>query len=431
MHDKRRYVKLAHLKRSALAAAALALLTATPARADLLFPGQVTDARLAAGSRNPTVGIVAGATVQLLTRGANDWSSSTVAFASPLELDGLARLPSGRIAMLARARDGSWLTLWDGQRRRDLHRDSREARFGPAGLTLDKAGRPVVAYALWYPSRRTFLRLARIGADGKLRVQRITREGFPPSLTVAAAMPVRLASGEIRVVETYVPAGIEWRLERGAWWGKLLHSSALGFPVGRIFAAVSGSTVYAAWTEAFPTLGPPAVVLATRGDRVRSGVALEDATAAGLALTPEGPELAANRCLPAASFGLEGNGVCGGLVAGSGVDGIVADYAATGTGRELLLQLPDGLHWFASPTPLPVRVTFSADFTGRVDGGAGGTVSIYRERPNEPRTLFSTVPLAADGAFSIPAPLTPVAAAYRAVYVDPATGIPYAALMRS
>jgi hypothetical protein len=414
-----------------IAAAVAALVVPSTAHADLLFPGQVADARLAAGAGSPTVGIVVGSEVRLLTRGANGWSSSTLTFASSPALDGLVRLPSGRIAVLARGRDGSWLTLWDGRRRRELRRDSKEARFGPAGLTLDKAGRPVVAYALWYPSRRTFLRLARIGADGKLRVGRITREGFPPSPVPAAAMPVRLGSGEIRVVETYVPAGIEWRLERGAWWGRLLHSSALGFPTGRIFAAAGGSTVYAAWTEAFPTLGPPAIVLATRGDRVQSGVVLEDATLAGLALGPAGPELAANRCLTAASFGVEGNGVCGGLVNGVGVDGIVADYAASGATRQLLLQLPDGLYWFSTPSPLPVRVTFDASFMGRVDGAAGGTVAIYRERPNEPRALFTTVPLAADGTFAVPAPLTPVAAAYRAVYVGPATGIPYAALIRA
>ncbi len=255
----------------------------------------------------------------------------------------------------------------------------------------------------------------------------MTREGFPPSRVPAAAAPVVLASGEIRVVETFLPGAISWRL---TGWGKLLFSSALGVPTGGVVAVASGSTVYAAWTEAFPTLGPPAVVLASHAERVQSGVALEDAVLAGLALTPEGPELAANRCIPAAAFGLEGNGVCGGIVAGGGVDGVLADYVAVGAERRLLLQTQDGLEWFSSPGPLPVRVTLNADLSGRVDGVSGGTVTIYRERPGEPRTQLATVQLGPDGAFSIPAPASPRAAAYRAVYSEPATGIPYAALVR-
>jgi len=214
---------------------------------------------------------------------------------------------------------------------------------------MDKAGRPVVAYALWFPTRRTFLRVARVTVNGKLTVKGLTRDGFPPSAAPPAAAPVVLGSGELRVVETYVPAGIEWRFEKGDWWGKLLHSSARGFPVGPIAAAASGSTVYAAWTEAFPAVAPPAIVLATRADRVRSGVALEDAVLGGLAVTSTGPELAANRCVPAAAFGLEGNGVCGGLITGAGVDGIVADYAAAASARRLLLQTADSLQWVLVP----------------------------------------------------------------------------------
>jgi len=435
MHDKRRYVKLSRkwpgrrLAPLALASVALGLATAEPVRAELLYPGQVAGAKFAAGSAGATVGFVVGARVELRTRGAAGWASSgAIAFRGPFALDGLARLPSGRSAVLARAQDGSWLELWDGRRRWSLRRDSVQARFGPAGLAVDKAGRPVVAYALWFPTRRTFLRVARVTVNGKLTVKGLTRDGFPPSAAPPAAAPVVLGSGELRVVETYVPAGIEWRFEKGDWWGKLLHSSARGVPVGPIAAAASGSTVYAAWTEAFPAVAPPAIVLATRADRVRSGVALEDAVLGGLAVTSTGPELAANRCVPAAAFGLEGNGVCGGLITGAGVDGIVADYAAAASARRLLLQTADSLQWFSSPTPLSPRVTFAPDFTGRVEGASGGEIAIYRERPGE-RTLFSTVPLSADGTFTVPAPAGAAAAAYRAVYTDPGTGIPHAALV--
>src|SRR5438874_697942 len=80
-----------------------------------------------------------------------------------------------------------------------------------AGLALDRAGSPVVAYALWYPSHRTFLRLARPRGD-TVRVQAVTRGGFPSTLGYAAAAPVVLDTGAVRVVETYLPAAIDWGL---------------------------------------------------------------------------------------------------------------------------------------------------------------------------------------------------------------------------
>jgi hypothetical protein len=423
-HDKRRYVKLAWI---ALGAAVLGAAFASPARAELVYAGQVDGARLvAAPGGGGSVVYVLGSKVVVATRNAEGWSSaSPMSFAAPVELDGAAATPSG-IAVLARARDGTSLVLWNGTRRIAFRRDSRQARFGPAGLAVDKQGRLVVAYALWFPSRKTFLRLARIGTGGAVSVRGVTKEGFPNSPTLPAAAPVVLASGEVRVVETFLPAAIDWGL---TGWGKLLFSSALGIPTGAVAAAASGSTLYAAWTEAFPTLGPPAVVLATHADRVHSGVEIENAAFAALAVTSAGPELAANRCIPAAAFGLDGNGVCGGLVAGAGVDGIVADYAATPTGRQLLVQMPDGLAWFATPSAPTIRVTFNPDLTGRVEGVAGGSVTIYRERPGTPRTQLAAVPLGSDGSFSIPAPASPVATAYRAVYTDPATGVPYAALV--
>jgi hypothetical protein len=259
---------------------------------------------------------------------------------------------------------------------------------------------------------------------------RITRKGFPPSATLPSAAPVLLPSGAIRVVETYAPAAIEWRPIPGDWVGRFLHSSALGVPVGTISTAVSGSVVYAAWTEAYPTLGPPAVVVASHGTHTASGVAVEDAVLAGLAVTTQGPEVAANRCVPAVAFGLTGDGVCGGLVGAAGLDGIVAGFAVAEDGsHELLLDSATGLDWFQSPGPLGVRVTLNRDLTGRVDGASGGAVQLYRERPGQ-RTLLGSFPLAADGSFTAGDPTaSPVVAAYRAVYVDAATGIPYAALI--
>jgi hypothetical protein len=73
----------------------------------------------------------------------------------------------------------------------------------------------------------------------------------------------------------------------------------------------------------------------------------------------------------------------------------------------------------------------AGNLAGRVDGASGGTVQVYRESPTSPRALVATVPLAADGSFTAAdtAPTSPTL--YRAVYVDGATGIPYASLLRT
>jgi hypothetical protein len=67
---------------------------------------------------------------------------------------------------------------------------------------------------------------------------------------------------------------------------------------------------------------------------------------------------------------------------------------------------------------------------GRVDGAAGGSVRIYRETTSG-RVALGAAQVAADGTFSFQdgAPASPTL--YRAVYVDAATGIPYAALLRT
>ena len=155
--------------------------------------------------------------------------------------------------------------------------------------------------------------------------------------------------------------------------------------------AASGSTVYAAWTEAYPTLGPPAVVLAHHGSTAGSAVAIENAVLAGLALTPEGPELAANRCF---------DGVCLGLVGSAGLDGIVAGFAVSPDGsRSVLLATDAGLDFYRSPADLPVSVSLNRNLSGHVDGVAGGVVTLYREHADAPRVAVGTFPVATDGSF--------------------------------
>ncbi|MDQ2981215.1 MAG: hypothetical protein M3R26_02680, partial [Actinomycetota bacterium] len=104
----------------------------------------------------------------------------------------------------------------------------------------------------------------------------------------------------------------------------------------------------------------------------------------------------------------------------------------------LLLAGPGGLSWFRAPRPPQIRLSLEAVasgagsvlVSGRVRGGAGGTVTVYRERPGLPRESAGTVRLTADGSFSLVDRPQARPLLYRSVYVDAATGIPYATLLR-
>jgi hypothetical protein len=418
------------VRRLALPLALLAVWAGT-ARAEAVYRGEpVTDARLAIGpAGEPIAAYIANGLLSLATRHDGAWTSQAL-FVLPsrnAELDGLTVSTGGRVDLLVRDRSGRWLASADqsgpaGWRLRLIRPDARRDLIGPGGLVLDAQQRPVVAYALWHPTHKTSLRLLRTDSAGRLRTTSITRKGYPPSLTIPAAAPVLLPTGQIRVVETFSPAAIEWSPIPGDWIGQFLHSSALGVPTGSIATAAAASTLYAAWTEAYPTLGPsPVVVLAVHGERASSAVAIENAVLAGLALTPEGPELAANRCA---------QGSCLGLVGMTGLDGLVAGFAVAPSGaRNVLLATGQGLDWYRSPGALSVRVSLNSDLTGRVEGASGGFVSLFRERSDGSRTAVATFPVASDGSFAASDPNAGApAAAHRAVYVDPTTSIPYAAL---
>jgi len=420
---------LPRVRRLVLPAILLAF-SAGNAQAEAVYGGPVSDARLAlAASGEPVVAYVANGTLTVAVRRAGGWDARSlfVLPARDVEIDGLTVSSSGLPTVLLRGRDGRWLGLarsvsaglW---RWSVIRPDGRRDLIGPGGLALDAQGRPVVAYALWHASHKTALRVVRTDARGSLRTQAVTRRGFPETPTIAGAAPVVMPNGQIRVVETFAPAAIEWRPIPGDWIGQFLHSSALGLPTGLVATAVSGSTVYAAWTEAFPTLGPPAVVLATHGSTAQSAVAVENAVLAALVLTPTGPELAANRCLGES---------CLGLVGDVGVDGLVAGYAVgRGGARELLVATDAGLDWLLSPSPLSVRVSLDNTLAGRVQGAGSGSVALYREAADGSRTLVGSFAVGADGSFAASDPAAPTPpTAYRAVWIDPATSIPYAALI--
>jgi hypothetical protein len=88
------------------------------------------------------------------------------------------------------------------------------------------------------------------------------------------------------------------------------------------------------------------------------------------------------------------------------------------------------------PHRLTTRVTLAAhddgttvSLSGEVSGVERGTVTIYRERPGNLRTPVGNATVSAGAfTFSDTPPVRPLV--YRAVFTDPATGLPYAALLR-
>ena len=67
---------------------------------------------------------------------------------------------------------------------------------------------------------------------------------------------------------------------------------------------------------------------------------------------------------------------------------------------------------------------------GRVEGATAGTVALYEEVAGRPRRLVGEYAVDAQGLFDASAPAPAVGAAYRIVYLDPTTGVPYARLVR-
>jgi hypothetical protein len=431
-------------------------LVAAPAvaRAELVTRDAATGTLALAPDGSPRVAYVSGRRLLLAARSAGAWTVRPSALL-PSErgvVVGLAVDALGRASILAEDDGRRWLVLTretaSGWRTTSLAgRLPAGALLGFGGLALDRRGAPAVAYAYRLTSGQTFLRLVRPDASGRLKTRGVTRKGFPPSLSPPAAMPVALPNGAVRVVEIYgggsAGAAIEWRATGSDWTGKFLFSTPIGVPLGPIAAvAAADGTVYAAWTVLYGGLGEIDVVLATRGAEARSGVALRRAELVALALAPEGPELGANDRV---ALG-ETDTLFAGLVATPGgvpveLDGRLLGFAAAPDGsRQLLLAVPDGLSWFRASSPLVTRVSLAASplqegnvgLSGSVAAASGGTsVAIYRERPGVARELVATVPLAPDGSFTAADRPPSLPATYRAVYADPATGVPYAALLRT
>jgi len=402
-----------------------------------------------AADGTPQVAALQGGTLTVATRDAAGWSASPVThLPSPsAQIAGIVVDPRGLVSVLAEDADGRWLTLlrgrpggaWRGSAIVPVGKAVGD--LGPAGLALDAHGSPVVAYGFMrgpYERRLggipTYVRLARV-AGGRIHTAPITKLGFPPSDRPPAVTPV-LVGKAIHVVETYTSAAIEWIPKRPrGWTGQYLFASELGAPVGPVGAVATGGGIWSAWTQDDSEVGEIRVVLNVhRRSPPRTIELLAHGQLVSLTLRGGSPEIGANDWVDLGAYRDYAAVVA--TASGGTVElaGRLETLAATARGGEQVLLLSaGGLEWYTLPTHATrVSVLAAADGSvrGRVDGAAGGSVELYREQEASEPTRIATARLAPDGSFSAQDSAPTLPTLYRAVYRDPNTGVPYAALTR-
>jgi hypothetical protein len=322
-------------------------------------------------------------------------------------------------------------------------------RLGWPGLALDRRGQPAISYTRWNgPTLKSRLLLSRVDAKRHISTRRITQEGFPKSLVPPPSAPV-LFGDVAHAVESYGYRGvlgtIEWFPSKKTWIGLGLDAGIGDYPVGPVFAGLSpGGIMHAAWTESLLSFDNEAapVTLVERRRFSSSAFVLDRALTSALALPSTGPEVAANQWISESDLGLVGdsNLWAGTIVRGRSkveLDGWIAGFAVVPRGgRDLLLGGPDGLRWFHVPGRVTTKVTIEASddgdsvlLDGQVAGVAGGSVTIYRERPGEARRVIGRAPISA-GEYSFVDHPAERPLVYRAVWTDRSTGVPYGALLR-
>ena len=440
----------------ALVVAVLPLALAANVSAEVVAPG-VQDGMLATThSGRPVVAYVRGTSLAVATRtGAHRWRTTRAAAVSrgskvvALEVGAagtvaLVQSADARRLLLVRQAGPGWAVIDFAGRL------PAGTTLGRPGLALDPKGLPAVAYTRWrVETHKSALVLARLDRDGRIRSQQITSQGFPKSHVAPPAAPV-FTRGALHVIESYGYDGavgtIEWGPRRRGWSGQFIDSGIGDFPVGSLLTAVGpAGTVYAAWTEALLGTGEYPLLLAANGRSIESDVLLDRALTTALVAPASGVVVGANEWVTAAELGLESGGITwAGTVASRGrkaeLDGWLAGLVYhRGGSRELLLALPRGLSWFHAPTAPAVHVRLAASgnddgsvlLSGRVQGYTSGRVTIYRERPGAVRAVAGVATPTRDGSFSFTdrRPLRPLL--YRAVYAQPKTGVPYAALLRA
>jgi hypothetical protein len=440
------------VRRLALAAAVIAALAAPGLAQAEFVPGSTgaQDSLLAIRSDgSPLVAYVAAdGSVALAARGADGtWTTQAVpmpSLSARPAIVGLAQTSFGT-ALLAEPTNGSRLVLAEQRNGSWTSRVIANApvagALGFGGLAIDLAGRPVVAYASLVSSRKSSLRLVRENAAGKLTSEAITKLGFPPSSDLPTVAPVVLPTGKVRIVEAYTGATIEWsRGKTGKWIGQFIFANSLAQPAGVARAVPNpAGDAWSTWTELYPSAGESHVILAQNANANHTTILDTHAFVVGLANTTAGPEVAADDYVDL----LGARTVYAGLVLSATgtpveLDGNLEGYAVEpGGGRQYLILDASGVSWYRSPTAPTASVTLSAAvdgasfvLTGRVTGAAAGaSVEIDRET-GQGQQLLTTLPLAADGTFSLTdlPPSRPLT--YRAVYRD-ANGVPLAALVRT
>jgi hypothetical protein len=319
-------------------------------------------------------------------------------------------------------------------------------QLGWPGLVLDRQGLPVVGFSRWNAlTTDSFLFTARFDAKGKVRSQRITAEGFPQSWVPPPATPV-LVAGRVHVIESYGYRGVlgtfVWVPQGRTWIGHNLDSGVGDFPLGPVVAGLGpDGTLHAAWTESLTVYGTAPVTLASRGSQSRSEFVLDRALTTALVAPASGPEVAANEWVAPEELGLSGTEYAwAGMVARESgqveLDGWLGGLALNPAGgRDVLLSSAAGLSWFRSPGRLATKVTIdTADegdgrvtVSGEVRGVPSGQVTIYRERPGSARRPVGKAQISA-GTYSFVDRPSGGPLVYRAVYVAPKSGVPYAAL---
>jgi hypothetical protein len=440
--------------RSAALAFAVTFVTAGGASAEVVARG-VEDGLLARGGKGPSVAFIRGTALVFATRSPSGrWTeakAATVASGSSVMAFEVGRTGpvvvvetgDSRSLSLVRPKSVGWQTI------RLAGRLPTTVRLGWPGLALERSGRPIIAYTRWNGATlNSRLLLARVNAKGRVSSRAVTSEGFPKSLVPPPAAPV-LFGGRVHVIESYGYRGalgtLEWFPQGRTWTGFGLDAGVGDFPVGPVLAGLNPSGVlHAAWTESLSTFDNSApVTLVARRKVATTRVVLDRALTAGLALPSSGPEVAANEWVGSPDFGLSGDAFlwAGTIVHGRTqveLDGWLAGLTLSPRGgRDLLLGGPEGLRWFRSPRRLSTRVTLEARdqggsvaLRGTVSGVSSGRVTIYREGPGERRRAVGRAGLSG-GSFSFSDRPTTRPLVYRAVYVDPASGIPYAALLRT
>ena len=434
--------------------AVAALVVAPGASAEIVARG-VQDGLLSLGSNGqPMVAYVRGSSFVVSTRvGPGRWRAERVATVAPGSQVVAFKVGAAGPSLLVERADLRKLTLY---RRIGFGWQSvklgatlpAHVQLGLPGLVLDRQNQAVVAYTRWsrlnYDSR---LMLARIDAGGKVRSRQITREGFPKSVVPPPAAPV-IVGGRVHVVESYgyrgVVGTIEWYPDKKTWTGLFIDAGVGDYPVGPVLAGLGPSgTLFAAWTESLNWYDDAPVTLAMHANEMTSRVVLDRALTTGLALPGTGPEVAANEWVGAGELGFGGASASwAGMIVRRKqhveLDGWIAGYGvAPRGGRDILLGGVGGLSWFRAPSRPTTRVTIEASsdgdgrvrVSGRVSGVPSGRVAIYRERPGFARQLAGHASISG-GSFSFNDRSSIRPLLYRAVYTEPVTGIPFAALLR-